>query len=264
MTTQRRPLDLASMSVPEIIQKSLTDFTREDLYIGIPVVIKSTKDYETKQVVDVTPLINDEYRDDAIINAPTLKSIFVKIPNGGGFSIKLPIAVGDLATLHYTHRNISTFLDGFGAAVDVPIDMVADMKDCYVTHGFGTRNANQKPSKDNLVIEGDNSVITIKPSGEMSTVLPSTTVTILPDGTMTTITQGTALLKASAYTIDTDVTITGTLQVDKAMASSVSASAPNVVAATSLTVASKEMSGHTHPQGIDSNGDTQVSTGGPN
>lgn len=256
MAIQRRPLDLASMSVPELIQKSLTDFTREDLYIGIPVVVKSTKDYESKQVVDVTPLINDEYKDDQIINAPTLKSIFVKIPNGGGFSIKLPIAVGDLATLHYTHRNISTFLDGFGAAVDTPIDMVADMKDCYVTHGFGTRNVHQNPSKDNLVIEGDNSVITIKPSGEMSTELPKTTVTILPDGTMTTVTEGTALLKASAYTIDTDVTITGTLQVDKAMASSVSTSAPNVIAAISLTVVGKEMAEHKHSDGTAIDGNT--------
>lgn len=190
MVQARRPVDLASMSVPELIQKSLVDFTREDLYIGIPVIVTSTKDYETKQTVDVRPLINDEYRDEVIINAPTLKSIFVKIPNGGNFSIKLPIAVGDLATLHYMHRNISTFLDGFGAAVDTPIDMIADIKDCYVTHGFGTRNAHQSPSKTDFIIEG-----------------PNTKITITPDGTITATTTGEYKITASKLVIDADVEI---------------------------------------------------------
>lgn len=235
MTRQRRPIDLASMSVSELIQKSLTDFTREDLYIGIPVVITSTKDYETKQTVDVTPLINDEYRDDVIINAPTLRSIFVKIPNGGGFSIKLPIAVGDLATLHYCHRNITTFLDGTGAAVDTPIDMVADIKDCYVTHGFGTRSTNQNPSKTDLIISG-----------------PKTTITIKPDGTVETITTGTALLRASdGYTIDNDVLITGDLVVDKTI------TAPTVSGTSSLLAAGKEIAGHIHAHGTPNTGPNQ-------
>lgn len=36
-----------------------------------------------------------------------------------------------------------------------------------------------------------------------------------------------------------------------------------VAASSNLTVASKEMGGHTHAQGVDSDGDTQVNTGGP-
>lgn len=51
----------------------------------------------------------------------------------------------------------------------------------------------------------------------------------------------------TAGNITTDATITG----------------ETVAANTSLTVAAKEMSGHTHPQGVDSNGDTQQDTGGP-
>lgn len=260
MTTTRRPLDIATMSVPELLQKALSDFTREDLYIGIPVVVTDVSKYESKQTVDVTPLINDEYRDEIILNAPTLKSIFVKIPNGGGFSIKLPIAVGDLATLHYTHRNISTFLDGDGSAVDVPIDMVADIKDCYVTHGFGTRNNHQKPSQTDLIIEGNNSLITIKPSGEMSTVLPKTTQVIKPDGTITTITEGSAFLKASDYTIDNNVLITGTLTVEKtaavtgAITSEVSLTAPSVEGTTSLKTDGKEIKDHVHAHGIPNTG----------
>ena len=40
-------------------------------------------------------------------------------------------------------------------------------------------------------------------------------------------------------------------------------SGATVAASTSLTVSSKEMGGHIHPQGNDSDGDTQVNTGGP-
>ncbi len=36
-----------------------------------------------------------------------------------------------------------------------------------------------------------------------------------------------------------------------------------IAATSSMTVAGKEMGGHTHAQGNDSNGDTQVNTGGP-
>lgn len=42
-----------------------------------------------------------------------------------------------------------------------------------------------------------------------------------------------------------------------------SVSAPLLAAATSLTVNGKEMNNHTHSQGVDSNGDTQVNTNGP-
>ena len=108
MTTPRRPLDIMNISAKELVQQSLADFTREDLFIAIPATVTKVDDYESKQVVDVKPVINDVYEDAEITRAVTLGSVFVKLPSGGGFSIKLPIAVGDLVTLHYAHRDIST------------------------------------------------------------------------------------------------------------------------------------------------------------
>jgi hypothetical protein len=213
MTIQKRPLDIGMIPTTELIQKALTDFTREDLYISIPATVTEVNEYETKQVVSVKPVINDEYKDNQLVKAITIKSVFVKIPSGGGFSIKLPIAVGDLVTLHWAHRNISTFLDGQGADVDEPIDMVADIRDCWVTHGFGTRSNNQKPSQKDYIVVGPNSKHTITPEGKSTLELPKTTQTILPNGNMTTETEGTSYIKSSDHTIDTDVTITGNLHV---------------------------------------------------
>ena len=188
MTSPNRSIDLSIQSVPEIMQKSLVDFTREDMYIGMPATVVNVARYEDEQVVDVKPVINDVYEDDQLVRAVTLRSIFVKIPHGNGFSFKLPIAIGDLVTLHYCHRDISTFLDGQGKDMDADISLVADIRDCYITHGFGTRNVNQKPSKDNVELTG-----------------PNTSIIITPDGTLTTTTTK-AIIKADEYEVDAALT----------------------------------------------------------
>lgn len=162
-----RSVDFSIQTAAEIMQKQFTDFTREDLYIGIPATVVGVKDYETQQVVDVKPVINDVYEDEELVQSVVLRSIFVKLQQGGGFSLKLPIAIGDLVTLHYCHRDISTFLDGKGEDQDANISLVADIRDCYVTHGFGTRQVNQKPSQTDFVIEGPKSTLTIDPLGNI-------------------------------------------------------------------------------------------------
>jgi hypothetical protein len=168
VTAQRRPIDVGTLSTREIIQKSLTDFTREDLYIALPATVVGVDDYETTQCVDVRGVINDVYEDTSLIQAVLIKKVFVKLPAGGGFKVKLPIAVGDLVTLHWAHRNLNTFLDNSGQAVDEPIEMVADIRDCWVEHGFGTRSNNQSPSKTDFIIEGANTTVTITPAGKVS------------------------------------------------------------------------------------------------
>lgn len=218
MTVPNRSIDWAIQSVPEIVQKTLVDFTREDLYIGLPATVVNVDNYEKQQVVDVKPVVNDVYEDDMLVRAVTLKSIFVKIPHGNGFAFKLPIAVGDLVTLHYCHRDISTFLDGQGDDVDASLNLVADIRDCYITHGFGTRNVNQSPSKDNLEIVGDN-----------------TTITITPDGTLTTTTKK-VVVKADEYEIDSPLT---TFKQDVIFEKSI-----NVT--TEATIGGKPFTTHTH------------------
>ena len=213
-----RSVDFSIQTAAEIMQKQFTDFTREDLYIGIPATVVGVKDYETQQVVDVKPVINDVYEDENLVQAVTLRSIFVKLQQGGGFSFKLPIAVGDLVTLHYCHRDISTFLDGKGEDQDANISLVADIRDCYVTHGFGTRQVNQKPSLTDLIIEG-----------------PETTIVIQPDGTLTTTTKK-AIIKADEYEVDAALT---TFKQDVIFEKS-------VTIAVEATIAGKPFTPHTH------------------
>lgn len=207
---KRRVVDLASKSVPEIVQDSIQTYKIEDFYIGIPAVVASNKDYEEQQVLDVIPLIDDVYKDGVIVQPPLLRSIFVKLRSGGGFSELLPVKAGDLVTLHYTHRNLTTFLDGRGSAVEVPIDLMGGLKDCYATIGFGTRSVNQKPSVTDYILVGPNTKQTTKPDGTQISEFPNTTLTINPNGTVN-------LVTSALYTIDApDTLIKGTLTVDGA------------------------------------------------
>lgn len=170
MTNTIRPAHLSIESTKSSIQKALISFKREDLLIGIPAKVTKVSDYETKQVVDVKPVIDCIYEDGQVIESVSLPSIFVRLSSAGGFTIKLPVAVGDLVTLHYSHKDISNWLDGDGSNLINPITYIADIRDCYVELGFGTRNNNQKPSLLNMIVEGPNSTTTITPEGLVHTV----------------------------------------------------------------------------------------------
>lgn len=192
--------DMGAMSFNENIQKKISEFTRDNLYIAIPARVISTDDYESLQCLDVQPVINDVYTRAAgiVIEANVLKKVFVKLFNNGGFKLKLPVKKGDLVTLHYSHKDLGEWLDSDGTQqVDQNVFEVANLEDCWVELGFGTRKNHTSPSKTDIILESDNTTITIKPSGDV-----------------TVDTSGTSYIKSSAHTIDTDTTITGNLIVN--------------------------------------------------
>jgi hypothetical protein len=190
--------DMGGVSLKENIDKRARDFNRENLYIGIPAIVTNVDDYEDLQCVDVQILINDLYtwKNNTILTSPKIGKVFVALPSGGGFTNKMPVSVGNKVRLCWSHRDLSNFLDGDGSAVDQIASSVSELEDCWVELGFGTRRNNQSPSKDNYIIEG-----------------PNTKITITPDGVVTVDTSGTSYLKSSHHTIDTDVTITKNLLV---------------------------------------------------
>lgn len=280
--TPNRLFDISIPTTDEQIDDKLSNYTRNELFIAIPATVLRVDEYESSQVVDVQPVFDLELIDDRIVTAPVFKKVFVKIPSGGGFSIKLPIAVGDLVTLQYAHKAISTWLDSDGGQLTQSEFHIAMERDCWVEHGFGTRKNNQSPSQTDLIIEG-----------------PNTTITIPPSGNLVIDTNGTSTVKSLAHTIDANTIVTGTLTVlgdvtvgevgtpsnltvlETGIVSSGSVSATTTVAAgttvsgttvsgtngdftTSLKVNTKELDGHTHDQGIDSAGDTQATTDGNN
>lgn len=247
--------DLGIRSVPDQIKDLLKAFTEEELRTGIPAKVVSTKDYESLQCVDVIPCFDKSYDDGVVLPAAQINKVFVSIYHGGGFSVKLPIAVGDIVKLHYSHKYLGEFLNGDGQNIAQNVKLTTSERDCWVEQGFGTRKNHQSPSATNMVIEGKGTQITITPEGELSLV-----------------TDGATLLKTSEYTVDApkttfkgeiivegDSTIQGAANhMTTTTTIGVSTAASFVVAGTSfglgasgvsvnsVRINGKEVDGHTH------------------
>lgn len=243
-TNQIRPIGLSLNNVTNTAQQVVNEWAEEDLLVGIPAEVVGVDEYESKQVIDVVPLINDVYPDGVTVPAVLIKSVFVKLPSGGGFDICIPVEVGDKVTLHYSHRVISSYLDGNGSGVDMLLS-AANSRDCWATHGFGTRITHQNPSQTNFIIKA-----------------PNSTITITTEGKITILTEDEAYLQASKYVVDTDMEVTGTLKVSgdvthesdvnttgTTTSGSVSADSIDggtIEATSSLTVGGAEVLGHDH------------------
>lgn len=183
---------------------------------GIPAEIVGVSDYEEYQCVDVKFLINDVYieRDNMVLESMTLKRVFVALQRSGGFSIKQPVAVGDIVRLSWAHRDLGDFLDGSGSSVDLSVKEIARIEDCWVELGFGTRKNHTNPSVTDFIIEGPNTTITITPEGNTKLVNKGTTINIDSSGNVSLTTNGTSSITSSAHTINTDTTINGNLTVN--------------------------------------------------
>lgn len=217
---------MGAESVRESFGKRFNQLKRETIFIGMPALVTSIEDYETYQCVNVLPIFNDIYpkHNDTILESQVLKKVFVLLPTAGNWSIKFPVSVGDKVTLNWSHKDLGTWLDSDGDdTIDQSILEDAGLEDCWVELAGGTRKNHQNPSKDNFIIEG-----------------PETTITITPEGNVTMVTSGTTSLTSSGHTINADTQINGSLTVSDVI------NAPTIEADTSLTVASKEVDSHNH------------------
>ena len=166
---------------------------------GIPAVVVGVQDYESIQCLDVKASINDIYveRDNLVLESITLKKVFVSLSNSGGFRVKQPVQVGDNVRLSWSHRDLGDYLDGDGSPVDININEIAQIEDCWITLDGGTRKNHTNPSLTDMIIESDD-----------------TEIRITPTGNVTVNTSGTSYIKSSHHTVDTDMTITGNTSIN--------------------------------------------------
>lgn len=139
--------------------------------VSLPAIITSIDDYESNQCLNVKPLIGMTDRNGEEVQPPELKKIFVKVTHGGDFIESFPVKVNGLVTLHWTHRSLNDYISGSGRELSYPIPEDAyDMKDCYITLGFGTKSNNQSPSKDNYKFRTESNTysLVITPNGDLT------------------------------------------------------------------------------------------------
>lgn len=260
MSSASRGLSFGIKTIPEIFEESIENYVDQNLYLSVPAVVINTSKYSSQQVIDVKPLIGVVYPDGTEVEPAALKSIFVKLPHGGDFSIQMPIKVGDLVTLHWTHRSLNSFLNGDGSSSLESLEANFQPKDCYATHGFGTRRNNLAPSTTNFVIKGPKSNTVITPEGDITTTCVNSTLSCqtatVNASTSVTITSPISTFNGNVQingALDVSQTITGmadlNIATDGIFGGGVTAT--GVVGGSDLIAGGVSYLGHTH---IDSTG----------
>lgn len=219
-----------------------------DTMVSAPAIIQSF-DPETQTITaDIAIQRIVDGKDE---NYTLLIDIPIIFPTVQGFHITLPIKKGDEALVVFADRCIDNWFKDGG------IQKQAEHRAHHISDGFAIVGINSQSNKitgydsDNMVIRNteNDQKITLKASGDIEVDTPKDV----------NINCANANIKASSSVkIDTPATtITGTLDVDGAVTSKTSVTAPDVLASASLIVAGKEMGEHKHT------GDSGGTTGPP-
>ncbi len=205
MTGNTRTYDMAAKSFSEHVNNRVQEL-KQNSYKTIPATVISTKDYEELQCLSVEFSIRDIFnrKDASVLESVRLEKVFVRLPKFGGWKFMYPVSEGDPVVLYWSHRDLSTFLDGDGSSIAQPITEIGELNDCFIELGFGTRKNHNKPHLKNLILSQDATTLTITPAGD---------VTMVTEGNISTTATGTHFLKSSHLTIDNSVTINENLTV---------------------------------------------------
>lgn len=245
------------------------DARLKDLHTSLPGIIESFD--PTTQLASIQPAIKRIFKTnegDIDILTPTdlpiLINVPVQFPRGGGFSLTFPVKKGDECLLIFCERSIDNW-HKFGGVNKPGARRFHHLSDATAIVGVSSM-VNKIPNYDNTNVQLK------KDDGSVE-------LTLSADGTGKFNANTEVSITAPLITLNGDTTINGILDVngntsiDGTLDVTGTVTAPigeipivistTVAASTGLTVAGKEMSGHTHSQGIDSAGNTQQNTGAP-
>ena len=122
--------------------------------------------------VSVQPTAYTEYASGTIDKFPNIHDVPLQLPtgNGGKARLTMPVKPGDMVGLAFSERNEDDNTD----------EATHELWGGWATtHGMGT---GRPIDPDNVVLENDKAIITLKPSGDMSLVNPVVTIESLANG----------------------------------------------------------------------------------
>lgn len=201
----------------------------------------------------------------------------VKIDPGGGPNVTAEDfrpAGDDAYPLTTDYALASSTPRSGGEAIVGYVDPINEPKAQPGDKRIYARDANSGADVNEVWLKNDGSVllsnangsVLLRPDGGTITTTPNSTFDVAADGSIKGDNgSGSFELQAGGDFVVNGATIdiSGNITSPATITATTSVVAPTMTAASSLTVGGKEMSGHTHSQGTDSGGDTQVNTGGP-
>lgn len=198
-------------TVKDTVSAEVFNNINQNIRISLPAIVLNVEGFATTQCIDVQPLIGTTYSDGDTSNAPRIKKVFVKFPNAGTFKETYPVKVDDLVTLHWTHKDLTAYLN-LGSKTEATLpdhDDKWSMNDVYATVGFGTRGDNQSPDPDNyrFSTEDGSYTLVITPTSNVTETSKSRTenneTSVQNSSTSSTVSTGTREENSDTHNINT-------------------------------------------------------------
>jgi len=175
-----------------------------DLHTAMPGQVTKVRG---NSVIDVQPLLKRRYRDGSLVVLPIIQNIPVMHQRGAGYSIKLPIAVGDTGLIVFTERSIDAWSVS-GGIVDPADPRKHDLSDAIFLPGLYPNNNQVAGGATDMVLTNGSNTITISKSGDMVLQNGSAIITLEAAGKFKIANAGQELLALLDTLVNTLVSAT--------------------------------------------------------
>lgn len=199
----------------DVIRANIQYYLRHQFNTGIFAQITGIEDYQEKQVINVTPIINQTYKDGVVLELPEITDVPVILPSAGRGLLSFPVRVDDVVWLAFAQRTIQEFKldeDNLGTEADgLPFTRftpgtraLGDFNDAVAFLGGDTMTSNLKPNPNDVELKFANSYIRIQPDG---TIWISSDKDVIVDveANLTATVKGDTVLTGSGK-LDLDIT----------------------------------------------------------
>jgi hypothetical protein len=120
-----------------------------------------------KAQCDVQPLLKRTYANGDIVSMPVITNVPIAFYRAGKAFISLPVHVGDYVELRFAERSLDVWLEK-GGEVDPADFRKFDLSDAIAYPGlYPNSDPPAGADPESIIIKNDQSVVTIKPSGEV-------------------------------------------------------------------------------------------------
>lgn len=117
------------------------------------------------QLVDVQILLQTRYTDGKVKTIPPLQNVLVGSPTGQNWSIKYPIAVGDIGNLFFCDRSLDVWSAGNGGIVDPQDSRTHDITDAIFVPGLVTISTQTTDDTNDMILTNGYAQVRMNPAG---------------------------------------------------------------------------------------------------
>lgn len=117
------------------------------------------------QKVDIQPLLQTRYQNGDVVTLPVIQNVMVGMPMGDGYSIKLPIAVGDTGHILFCDRSLDIWANSSGGVVDPQDSRIHDISDPIFIPGLVPFSQQTTDATTDLVVTNGTAQMKVQKAG---------------------------------------------------------------------------------------------------